>query len=285
MSIIHSSTIKMALLLALLSFNVCALGQDQPNTEYCLKYGPSKVEYFVKAKNRLFVEKDSTISQDYITSLLNRLTDSNIEISWISQTSPRNNLCRVVYEDSLIDNLITELIKDDAIITARRIYITRSTYEYVLNHPEVEENVNPFLKYPYSQRHETFFFNNIVCFPETQIAPAIIDSICSALCLSIKHDENYDVPPYVFVSSSKSFDIFEVSNKLYDTGYFLYVHPDQFMPYYVYGQTIISPSSSEAHDESYYNLSGEVKDSPSGLTIVVTRYSDGSVKTEKKLFK
>ena len=90
MSIIHSSTIKMALLLALLSFNVCALGQDQPNTEYCLK-------------NRLFVEKDSTISQDYITSLLNRLTDSNIEISWISQTSPRNNLCRVVYEDSLIE--------------------------------------------------------------------------------------------------------------------------------------------------------------------------------------
>ena len=103
MSIIHSSTIKMALLLALLSFNVCALGQDQPNTEYCLKYGPSKVNYFVKAKNRLFVEKDSTISQDYITSLLNRLTDSNIEISWISQTSPRNNLCRVVYEDSLIE--------------------------------------------------------------------------------------------------------------------------------------------------------------------------------------
>lgn len=285
MSIIHSSTIKMALLLALLSFNVCALGQDQPNTEYCLKYGPSKVEYFVKAKNRLFVEKDSTISQDYITSLLNRITDSKIEISWISQTSPRNNLCRVVYEDSLIDNLITELIKDDAIITARRIYITRSTYEYILNHPEVEENVNPFLKYPYSQRHETFFFNNIVCFPETQIAPAIIDSICSSLCLSIKHDENYDGPPYVFVSSSKDFDIFDVSNKLYDTGYFLYVYLDQFMPYYLSGQTIIAPSSSETQDELYYNLSGEVKDPPSGLTIVVTRYSDGSVKTEKKLFK
>ena len=35
----------------------------------------------------------------------------------------------------------------------------------------------------------------------------------------------------------------------------------------------------------YYNLSGSRIDSPSGLTIVVTRYNDGSVHTEKKLFR
>ncbi len=35
----------------------------------------------------------------------------------------------------------------------------------------------------------------------------------------------------------------------------------------------------------YYNLVGNMMETPSGLTIVVTRYSDGSVKTEKKLFK
>ena len=34
----------------------------------------------------------------------------------------------------------------------------------------------------------------------------------------------------------------------------------------------------------YYNLSGQKTDTPSGLTIVVTRYSDGTVRTEKKLF-
>lgn len=35
----------------------------------------------------------------------------------------------------------------------------------------------------------------------------------------------------------------------------------------------------------YYNLSGSRIDSPSGLTIVVTRYNDGSIATEKKLFR
>ena len=35
----------------------------------------------------------------------------------------------------------------------------------------------------------------------------------------------------------------------------------------------------------YYDLLGRRVDSPSGLTIVVTRYSDGSVRTDKKLFR
>ena len=34
----------------------------------------------------------------------------------------------------------------------------------------------------------------------------------------------------------------------------------------------------------YYNLSGQRINTPTGLTIVVTRYSDGAVRTEKRLF-
>ncbi|MBO7049978.1 MAG: hypothetical protein J6W42_05120 [Bacteroidaceae bacterium] len=36
--------------------------------------------------------------------------------------------------------------------------------------------------------------------------------------------------------------------------------------------------------ESYYDLLGRRMDTPSGLTIVVTRYTDGTIRTEKKLF-
>ena len=36
---------------------------------------------------------------------------------------------------------------------------------------------------------------------------------------------------------------------------------------------------------SYFNLKGQRINAPTGLTIVITRYSDGSVRTEKKLFK
>jgi hypothetical protein len=44
-------------------------------------------------------------------------------------------------------------------------------------------------------------------------------------------------------------------------------------------KTVVSKTS-----ESFYDLLGRRMDSPAGLTIVVTRYSDGTVRTEKKLF-
>lgn len=47
---------------------------------------------------------------------------------------------------------------------------------------------------------------------------------------------------------------------------------------------IIAASITDTTVE-YYNLSGQKIDSPSGLTIVVTRYSDGTIRTEKKLLR
>lgn len=49
--------------------------------------------------------------------------------------------------------------------------------------------------------------------------------------------------------------------------------------------TSVSSNRAEVEQTAYYNLLGEQTDTPSGLTIVVTRYSDGSVRTEKKLFR
>lgn len=51
------------------------------------------------------------------------------------------------------------------------------------------------------------------------------------------------------------------------------------------GTTAVSPNPTVAERTVYYNLLGEKTNSPSGLTIVVTRYNDGSIRTEKKLFR
>jgi len=51
------------------------------------------------------------------------------------------------------------------------------------------------------------------------------------------------------------------------------------------GTTAVNPNPTVAERTVYYNLLGKKTDNPSGLTIVVTRYVDGSVSTEKKLFK
>ena len=48
--------------------------------------------------------------------------------------------------------------------------------------------------------------------------------------------------------------------------------------------TVIGLSHIDILEKVYYNLSGLKTDTPSGLTIVVTRYSDGTVRTEKRMF-
>ena len=47
-------------------------------------------------------------------------------------------------------------------------------------------------------------------------------------------------------------------------------------------ETAIQPV--QVLETKYYNITGQTTDSPSGLILVVTRYSDGTVSTEKKLF-
>ena len=49
--------------------------------------------------------------------------------------------------------------------------------------------------------------------------------------------------------------------------------------------SVHSITASTQISSVYYDLLGRRVDSPSGLTIVVTRYSDGSVRTDKKLFR
>ena len=44
-------------------------------------------------------------------------------------------------------------------------------------------------------------------------------------------------------------------------------------------------ANTKEFKKEYYNLSGRKTETPSGLTIVVTRYSDGTVRTEKKIFR
>ena len=82
----------------------------------------------------------------------------------------------------------------------------------------------------------------------------------------------------------------ECANKLYETGLFASSEPDLMSvinksnggtPTLV-DETAIQPV--QVLETKYYNITGQTMDSPSGLILVVTRYSDGTVSTEKKLF-
>ena len=90
----------------------------------------------------------------------------------------------------------------------------------------------------------------------------------------------------------KSKDVVSVCKSIYETGYVQYAVPNiikereiSVLPLNSGSETNgIEKTEVSKTSEFFYDLLGRRMNSPSGLTIVVTRYTDGSVRTEKKLF-
>lgn len=79
----------------------------------------------------------------------------------------------------------------------------------------------------------------------------------------------------------------ECANELFESGYFASSISDLASLSSELGgatQVQLIPSAKTEEASEYYDMLGRRVDTPSGLTIVVTRYSDGTVSTEKKLF-
>ena len=286
---------RIVLTVTLLVVPMLAFGQYQTDS---LRWFNGETIYYLTLPNRLFVHKDSTVSQEYLINLLNRVIDSEYEIIWCPRTYPEHltdryheDACDVVVEDALIDDVISELIKDDGILTARRVYIERSDYERGVEsdliHPGQEKSdpLYGHYSYTYAQWNEWwFFYDEIHCEPYDKLDVGNIptDSICKALGLTFEYQEQ-SMFPYVFMAS-KGADILKTSADICKTGYFKFAMPQCWQPFASYGTTAIKNTSSESKKKDYYNLSGQKTDTPSGLTIVVEQSSDGTVSTEKKLF-
>jgi hypothetical protein len=84
----------------------------------------------------------------------------------------------------------------------------------------------------------------------------------------------------------KTTDIFNLAVKLYESGYFTRIQLQTHKQYFPSTSVQdITQNTAQVVETVYYNLLGQKTTSPAGLTIVVTRYSDGSILTEKKLFR
>lgn len=241
-------------------------GDKITRSDHFFDYNGDKV-YYHEIQGRFFVEKNDSVSQDYINELLNNAINDNFEKEWLY-----NNLCRVIVDDELIDNIINQIIEDEDIITARRIYVTRSDY-------------NSYLFYPDLQKGERYLLNILTCNTIGKFNQALLDSISDSLGLT------YRTGSYctVIFFAPKQVDIFEVSQKLFETGGFSSVGINIQIPPIInhWSETYISQPKDEVivKEELYYNLAGQRMESPSGMTIVVTRYSNGRLRTEKKLFR
>jgi len=279
---------KFALAIILLALPMLAIGQNKVNSEFYTLWEDAGKIKFVTIPNRLFIHKDSSVTHDYFLSLLDKTIDTEYNVIWHPRVRPEPMIdrvhednCEVIVEDSLIEYIISELIKDDGILAARRVCAMKDDYEYSLQHPELDIS---FLHYPYSQSIEYWFFNEILCAPQKDGPDEhVSDSICNVLGLSFEYKKG-QLYTWVF-TAPKDADVFELSEKLCNTGFFTGVVPNYLYPFAVYGTTDIIPqNTNNSVGRIFYDMSGRRTQSPSGVTIVVEQNSDGTTRTEKKLF-
>ena len=229
-------------------------------------YYDNSIVYFHEIQGRFFVEKSDSVTQDYINELLDNAINGDFETEWLY-----DHLCRVIVDEELIDNIIDQILKDGGITTARRIYVKKSDY-------------NSYLFYPDLEQGERYILNDLIGYCKGEYNQAKMDSISNSLGLTYRKGDYNSILFLV----PKNADIFEVAQKIFEAGGFSQVCPRVEIPPIIahWGETYISQPKEEVtvKEELYYNLAGQRTDTPSGLTIVVTRYNDGSMRTEKKLF-
>ena len=178
------------------------------------------------------------------------------------------DICKVVADEAQIDSALEELLKDDVIAVASHVYVNKGDYErYLINNcPESMELIP---------------LNSIVYKLKDTYNESVIDSLANDYDLSIPSNV-YQPEDVSLFYVSKTTDAFELSRKLLETGYFLYAYPEFVQS--LSRITDVAQTSAEIEYEEYYNMSGQRADSKSGVTIVVTRFSDGSIITEKRHF-
>lgn len=237
-------------------------GQNIENTDEYFFDGWSEV-FLVKIPNNLIIQKNADVTKEYLSTLLDSKIYSSFQMEWKGE-----DICRVVADEARIDYALEELLKDDVIAVASHVYVNKGDYErYLINNcPESMELIP---------------LNAIVYKLKDAYNESVIDSLANVYDLTIPSNV-YQPEDVGLFYVSKTTDVFELSRILLETGYFQYAYPEFVQS--LSQITEVAPISAEVEYEEYYNMSGQRVDPKSGVTIVVTRFNDGSIITEKRHF-
>ena len=230
-----------------------------------------KRSYLYKSLGQFMITKDRETGKAEIEALINKYL-TNPYYEWLA-----DDRCQVDTEESLVDEAIARIRNEREVASANHSYLMLSDYESALLNGTGYPNV-----FNYDQ--------NITAAFKSGVSESVKDSLKNALNLTI-------VSEFLWTSwlAPKTADVLKICNSIYESGYVEWVLLNWVSGYKINfnssgsGTTGIkrheAPMAGEIVSESYYDLLGRRMDTPSGLTIVVTRFSDGSTKTEKLLFR
>ena len=224
--------------------------------------------YLYEVIDRFMVRINPCTEKSVIESIIKRHVEKSI-IIWNNDSA-----LTVLTNPENVEKAINALLKENLVIGVSHMYFNIGDYEFFLR----EGLRNP----------KDFGLDGIEMSFKQEVTNDEILSIKNDYNLSLV--DEYVENKYALYEIPKTMDVLSVCNSLYETGYVEYAIPHTTMVYEVIlwnPTTDVKTVDSEPQETGikYYDLLGSPMDSPSGLTIVVTYYSDGSVHTEKKWFK
>lgn len=225
-------------------------------------------KYLYEVVDRFMVRINPSTNKSLMESIIKRYVEES-DIIWNNDSA-----LTVLTNPANVEKAMNALLMENLVIGVSHMYFNIGDYEFFLR----EGLRNP----------KDFGLNGIEMFFKQEVTNDDRLSIINDYNLNLV--EEYVKIKYALYEVPKTIDMLSVCNSLYETGYVEYAIPHTTMVYEVIlwnSTTDVNTADSEPQEIGikYYDLLGSPMDSPTGLTIVVNYYSDGSVNTEKKWFK
>jgi hypothetical protein len=240
---------------------------DLSTLPYYYDYYGNKVYWYVLS-DRILIRKSPSIDKNQMESIIKDYVEGP-DIIW-----DNDSICTVVINPEQIENAMNALSKENAVLRVSNKYFSKGTYELVLG--QGLKNPDSF---GLDGKLSLYFKEDI----SQDDRDGLVRDYNLHLVADGRFSSEYEVPD--------SLDVLEVCRSIFETGLVEYCEPNTT---YIAKLIFFNPSSSTTGVEpiedvtelktEYYNLLGRRMEEPSGLTIKVTHYSNGTIRSEKQLF-
>ncbi len=255
---------------------------------YCRPYSDKLIDkanlpfygntYLYELYDRFMVRKGTEIEKPEMESII-KLYSGHCDIKWIDDYD-----CTVFCSPEIVESAMSSLELRDEVQTVSHKYMAVKEYEsYLMSGDD----------YPCE-----FGLDGTLCVTfKKGITKLVKDSIIKTFNLDlITFDSINNIH---LLKVPKTNDVLSMNNSVAKNSYVDGTFPtrihtapvDSTSRLHDLVTTVCKPVNYETATQpvqvletKYYNITGQTTDSPSGLILVVTRYSDGTVSTEKKLF-
>ena len=239
---------------------------DKESLPYYYFYNSKAYLYLLP--DRFMVEKEASTDKTAMESLIMKYV-AEADIIW-----DNDSMCTVITFPDLVENAMNALSQEKAVQRLSQKYCSVDNYEGRLEYGT--KNLDSFAL---DGKLSLYFKEDISQDDRDGLVRDYNLHLVSDGILGSEYEISYNL------------DILEVCRNIYETGLVEYCVPNTT---YIAKCYFFNSSSSTTGVEpiedvtevktEYYNLLGRRMEEPSGLTIKVTHYSNGTIRSEKKLF-